>query len=301
MKKSFLLLITVCLLSCGKQESDTTTTIKTYSAKTDAETEQNVIEEVYSSDDGTVSFKVVERMREGNGGIRLFDESTGKTYAMEKVDGGSEQGKGEKYKSQDGMVFWLNGEDFVWGTEDKNIATGKRNRATGSSFEGVYRNDLKLDGMQQTFVVEQKANVVSITPSGLNNGNKPVTVTIDGRIVNSDMADLNGDGNPEVYVFTNSSGKVKIGNVIAYGVTEGKTFTPVFLPDITEDQKAAVGYKGGDQFTISDQALLRKFPVYQAGDPEGKPSGGTRTLVYKLRSGSKGLELYIDRIENVSS
>ena len=44
------------------------------------------------------------------------------------------------------------------------------------------------------------------------------------------------------------------------------------------------GYKGYDEFYSLTGTLLRKFPIYLPDDTPGKPTGGKRTVQYKVMS-----------------
>jgi hypothetical protein len=47
---------------------------------------------------------------------------------------------------------------------------------------------------------------VTITPSGLAIDNSPMTKGVDGHVVLAEVADLNVDGSPEIYVYAQSAG-----------------------------------------------------------------------------------------------
>ena len=49
-------------------------------------------------------------------------------------------------------------------------------------------------------------NVITVTPSGLEVDNSPVTVEADGIVIGADIADLNRDLSPEIYVFVTAAG-----------------------------------------------------------------------------------------------
>ena len=65
------------------------------------------------------------------------------------------------------------------------------------------------------------------------------------------------------------------------------------LPPLEDDKVNARGYMhmGHDKFSISGNHLVRTFPVYEDGDSNASPSGGTRKLEYKLIPGESGLQL----------
>ena len=56
------------------------------------------------------------------------------------------------------------------------------------------------------------------------------------------------------------------------------------------------GYMGHDQFAVGEGSLLRRFPIYKAGDANAKPSGKTRQLQYKLKAGEAGWMLKVGKV-----
>ena len=110
------------------------------------------------------------------------------------------------------------------------------------------------------------------------------------------MADLNGDGSPELYVYVASAGSGSYGSLVAYSANRRKSLSEIDLPPITEHAMAAGGYQGHDQFAVVESTLVRRFPVYKPGDTNAAPSGGTRQLQYKLRQGEASWVLRLDRV-----
>ena len=125
-------------------------------------------------------------------------------------------------------------------------------------------------------------NRVVITPSGLSGGNAPVSREVDGLVTGAEVADLDDDGLPEVYVFVRSGGSGAYGSLAAFGVRQRQSLAEVYLLPISEDVDASMGYMGHDTFAIRGNRLVRQFPLYRPGDRNAQPTGGSRQIHYGL-------------------
>jgi len=159
--------------------------------------------------------------------------------------------------------------------------------------------DKKLTLQGLTFQVkcpnEGSINKLTITPSGLEGENKPIVVEVDGSVTGAEVEDLDANGFPEIYVYVSSAGSGSYGSLVAYAANKKKSLTEIFLPDLGEDKVNSKGYMGHDQFAVGEGSLLRRFPIYKAGDSNAKPTGKTRQLQYKLKAGEAGWLLKIDK------
>lgn len=70
---------------------------------------------------------------------------------------------------------------------------------------------------------------------------------------------------------------------MACSVITGKQLSPIDLQDLSGP--AAKSYQGHDAFSVVEGCLVRRFPVYQAGDSNAKATGGLRQICYSLRLG----------------
>jgi len=140
-------------------------------------------------------------------------------------------------------------------------------------------------------------NRVVVTPSGLSGGNAPVSREVDGLVTGAEVADLDGDGLPEVYVFVRSVGSGSYGSLAAYGVRKGVLADIDLLP-ISEDVDASKGYMGHDSFAVSGHNLVRQFPLYRPGDRNAQPTGGSRQVVYRLAPTDAGWVLRRERMSD---
>ena len=137
-------------------------------------------------------------------------------------------------------------------------------------------------------------NSLTITPIGLELDDQPQTVDIDGTAYLAELADLNVDGWPEVYVYVSSAGSGSYGSLFALSVNNGKSASPIHLPAL--DEAARAGYQGHDQFRVVENRLVRRFPIYAEGDTNAAPSGGTRQIQYRLVAGEAGWQLAEDKV-----
>lgn len=143
---------------------------------------------------------------------------------------------------------------------------------------------------------EGSLNQLTITPAGLKGGNEVIKQEIDGTVRGAEVADLNADGFPELYVYVSSAGSGGYGSLVAYASNSNKSLTAIFLPELSDDKVHAKGYMGHDEFAVVENVLARRFPVYKEGDSNAKPSGGTRQIQYKLKAGEAGWILRIDKV-----
>jgi len=140
-------------------------------------------------------------------------------------------------------------------------------------------------------------NQLSIVPSGLTVGNSPITQEVDGIVTGAEVADVNSDGSPEIYVYVQSAGSGSYGSLVAYSANQRRSLSSIYLPPVSEDPKVSKGYMGHDAFAVVENRFVQRFPVYKPGDTNASPTGGTRQLHYKLVPGETGWVLKLDKVE----
>gem|GEM_PF-2151226 len=114
------------------------------------------------------------------------------------------------------------------------------------------------------------------------------TVRIDGPIAGAEVADLDGNRFPELYIFSQSTGSGSFGRVY------GWQFLPERKANITPlnwQLSFETGYMGHDSLWLERGVLCRQFPRYQPGDANASPSGGTGMMRYQLRPTGQGFVL----------
>ena len=162
--------------------------------------------------------------------------------------------------------------------------------ADSSDKAAGFDQTLKLQGI--TFRVRcanaGSVNKVRIEPKGLKGANTPIEKEIEGTVTLAEVADLNVDGSPEVYVYVTSAGSGSYGSLVAYSSNRKKSLSEIYLPPLADDPEASKGYMGHDEFRVVESSLVRRFPVYRDGDTNAKPTGGTRQISYRLKAGEAG-------------
>lgn len=182
-------------------------------------------------------------------------------------------------------------------SEAETPSTGSEQPAAASD-SPAYEATLDYLGIGFHVVATGEGSIgaVTITPTGLEIDDAPITRETDGRVELAEVGDLNVDGSPEIYVYTRSAGSGSYGGLIAYAANSKKSLSEIYLPPITDDPKASQGFMGHDEFRVVENTLVRRLPVYREGDSNAAPTGGTRQLQYKLEAGEAGWVLRVDKV-----
>ena len=169
---------------------------------------------------------------------------------------------------------------------------------SGQAAGGGLDRTLALQGVsfRVTSPNEGSINKLRIEPNGLKADNSPVEREIEGSVNNVEVADLNVDGSPELYIYVTSAGSGSYGSLVAYAVNRGKSMSEITLPPLEDSPGASKGYMGHDEFAVVENRLVRRFPVYRPGDTNAAPTGGHRQVQYTLKAGEAGWILRPDKI-----
>lgn len=182
-----------------------------------------------------------------------------------------------------GQTMWMRGVvllGVVWGLLGGVAQAGVPGK-------GGFQKTLSLQGVSFRLSSSNAGslNTLRIVASGKIASQKTIKAEVDGTITGAEIADLNADGWPELYVFVTSAGSGSYGGLLAYSVNRGTSLTEIVLPDLMDDKVASQGYLGHDQFAVVQNTLVRRFPVYRDGDTNANPTGGIRQLNYQLVAG----------------
>jgi hypothetical protein len=165
-------------------------------------------------------------------------------------------------------------------------------------FPEPFQDTLELLGI--TFQVSSpndgSSSTVTIVPSGLEIDNRPIERTVEGVVTGAEVADLNVDQSPEIYIYVQSAGSGSYGSLVAYAANNRKSLSEIYLRPVSDDAEASKGYMGHDEFAVVENTLVQRFPIYREGDTNANPTGGTRQLQYKLVSGEAGWILRLDKV-----
>lgn len=102
---------------------------------------------------------------------------------------------------------------------------------------------------------------------------------VKGFLKNVAVADLDKDGNPELYCFTQAKGTERAGSVYALSFKNDKG-TAIKTDSL--DKTDLKGYKGQDSFYVEPPYLVRTYPLYKEGEIN---VDGKQTTKYILKNG----------------
>jgi len=195
---------------------------------------------------------------------------------------------------KDGVIFRFKNESIYlyWDTAGLPLtASYKPKSNVMQSFDKSF--NLLGIGFQIISSNNGSINTLQIKPSGLEMDNSVIEKEIDGTVTDAEIADINGDGSPEIYIYINSAGSGSYGDVIAYSANNKKSLSPIYLPPLMDDKANMHGYMGHDEFAVIENRLARRFPVYKDSDTNSEPTGGFRQLHYQLVAGEASWQLQL--------
>lgn len=131
----------------------------------------------------------------------------------------------------------------------------------------------------------ETANTVTVTPSGLAEDNRPFTTEVAGPVTGMEVADIDANGAPEVYVFIKAPQR---GELLGFSSNRNKSLSFIFVPELKEEAERAPAYRGGDEFAVLENAIGRRFPLFTGDSSDPQPTGKMRQVQYKLVAGEAG-------------
>lgn len=150
-------------------------------------------------------------------------------------------------------------------TVDLKTTTGKTIRLSESHPRGKSLTTLRIEAID--FATDSKIILEDIHPiTGIKN------------------ADLEGNGFDEVYIFTTAAGSGSYGQAYCIISLNDTALTDVSIPEPEPNDETFKGYNGHDIYLIRDNQIVRTFPVYNEGDSNASPTGGTQTIRYEIEN-----------------
>ena len=113
--------------------------------------------------------------------------------------------------------------------------------------------------------------------------NRQYTTTtgdLDGKIVDVYNSDMDVDGNPEILIQTKGKDTTNYTTIYAFEYGNDNKANKRDFPRLTSSQRD--GYRGGDNFYITEGKFIREFPIYDGNTSQAKPTGQKRKLEYGL-------------------
>jgi hypothetical protein len=109
------------------------------------------------------------------------------------------------------------------------------------------------------------------------------TGDLEGNIVDVFNADMDTDGNPELFIHTQAADSTNAAQVFAFEYNDDNA-RKLDFPRLTRSQRK--GYRGNDHFYIKEDHLMREFEVYNEDDSLAKKPIQKRIIEYSLRGNS---------------
>ena len=201
----------------------------------------------------------------------------------------------ENEEDQGLLYFYCSGCASISGSYQKINEPIDQNQIDQTKFNKVL--NLQDVGFNVSTIKKEGKNTLTIFTFGLKEQEYNETIDIEGEVVvNAEVEDLNSDGSPELFVFTQSVGSGSYGNVYAFSVNNKKSMSEVYFQPTAENSKINKGYMGHDEFSLIENSLGQRFPIYKEGDTNAAPTGGTRQISYKLIEGEAMRKLEVDKI-----
>ncbi len=249
--------------------------------------------DIYKKDKKTVSKSVPCIFSQQQGYISIRRADTVEHVLMPQNDGPGhyrDSGGNDVYRKsglgKDGLIFSFKDElvYVYW----QPIGFDKRYFYKGITFRVISPND-------------NFSNTLIIIPSGLEIDNSIIKKAINGVVTGAEVADLNADGSPEIYIYIYFTGNGSYGDVVAYSANNNKSLSPIYLPRLSNDNKISSGYRGYDEFTVIENSFARRFPIGTVHNTvksmNNKPANGMmRQVQYKLLGGEAGWQLQVVKV-----
>lgn len=133
-------------------------------------------------------------------------------------------------------------------------------------------------------------NTTSVSPIGFDKAVREFSFDIKGRITRAEVDDINRDGYPDMVIYVVNNDSIPKGNVIGISSEKNENVAPILFPDIFDDPKLRIGYKGNDTYFLMEGNLMRRFPVYLADSAAASTNTGTlfRQIQYQVIPGDRG-------------
>jgi hypothetical protein len=199
------------------------------------------------------------------------------------------------------LLLWSCGEASKKLTDPDIQVSPEESKDRSSDFSKEYKTKTgKTIIISVTHPVGQSLNTIEMRTKDFEHNYLEI---IEDRDPISDVFvdDLDGNGFDEIYIITTSVGSGSYGKVLGFASNKDKSLSMINFPEIQEGDRNFEGYMGHDTFEIENQKLVRIFPIYNKGDTNQNPTGGSRKLIYGLYPGEAMWQLKIEKSETLNN
>jgi ribosomal protein S18 acetylase RimI-like enzyme len=200
--------------------------------------------------------------------------------------GGSSEASGEATTSTDAPTAAENAPDEAPApAEAAAPAPAEMARQSAPPATGSFEE--RLTAGPVTFIVESpnaSSNYFTLNTEGMSVRNEETKMEVDGAVVRAQLADLNQDSYPEVYIFTRSDSGTE--EVYAFASYRNRSYGQIYMAE-AENAANQRGREGVETFELTETALLQKIAASQSG----QRTGDTQTVTYALKQGETSYRL----------
>jgi hypothetical protein len=107
------------------------------------------------------------------------------------------------------------------------------------------------------------------------------TGDVKGRIVDVYNADMDADGHPEIIIQAKGRDTINYTNIYAFEIYDDKV-QKLDFPKLSSSQRK--GYRGNDNFYVTDGKLIREFPIFEGNGSTATATNQKRKLEYTLNN-----------------
>jgi hypothetical protein len=151
-----------------------------------------------------------------------------------------------------------------------------------------------LEWQKTSFVISSPqnatGNTVTISPSGLTIVNDPITIDVDGSVIQADVDNLDFDPSAEILVVTKNE-STNWATAYVFSVNSGKSLGIVSMPDWKADATNVKDVTGNNDFAMVEGILVHRMPLTENGSPNGK----WRQFQCKLKNGEASKVIVVDK------
>lgn len=199
------------------------------------------------------------------------------------------------------LLLWSCGEASKKLTDQDILVSPEESKDRSSDTSNEYRTKTgKTIIISVTHPVGQSLNTIEISTKDFEHNYTEIYEDKD-PISDVFVDDLDGNGFDEIYIITTSVGSGSYGTVLGFASNKDKSLSMINFPEIQEEDRNFEGYMGHDIIKIENQKLVRIFPIYNKGETNQNPTGGTRKLIYGLYPGEAMWQLKIEKSETLNS
>lgn len=132
-------------------------------------------------------------------------------------------------------------------------------------------------------------NTLVIFSKGLEVRNDTFQIEIEGIVNKAEIADINQDGYPEVYVFTQQKEAEEKGNVYVFTSYRNRSYGQAFLREQPRANNLNAEAITTDKYDLENDQLVRKIGNSSEGDQVN--NNQRQTIIYTLKAGEASYQL----------